>query len=68
MKGKTNITLLALIGVFLLIYFIPFSAARVSVANGEAFVLLSEYARNHPGRMFMYRSPPVQGLVPPTGS
>ena len=47
MKGKTNITLLVLIGVFLFVYFVPFSATRVSVAIGEAFLLLSEYAREH---------------------
>lgn len=47
MKGKTNLILLVLIGIFLLIYFVPFSPTRVSAAIGEAFLLLSEYAREH---------------------
>ena len=47
MKAKANKSLLILTGIFLLIYLVPFSSTRVSTAIKEAFLLLSEYAREH---------------------
>lgn len=46
-KDKKNRLLLGLTGVFLLAYFIPFDTPRVSAALNEAFLMLSEYAREH---------------------
>lgn len=47
-KGWTsNKKLLVLFGVFLAAYFIPFHSPRVSGAVNEAFLMLSEYARQH---------------------
>ncbi|MDH7483248.1 MAG: permease [Spirochaetales bacterium] len=42
-----NRRLLILFGVFLAAYFIPFEAPRVMGATQEAFLMLSEYARQH---------------------
>ncbi len=42
-----NKKLLVLFGVFLAAYFIPFHSPRVSGAVSEAFLMLSEYARQH---------------------
>jgi len=51
MAGKTEWTpnkkLLLVFGVFLAAYFIPFQAPRVVSAINEAFLMLSEYARQH---------------------
>jgi len=50
MSGKElspNRKLLYLTGVFLAAYFIPWGAPRVAGAVGEAFLMLSEYARQH---------------------
>ena len=51
MAGKTEWTpnkkLLLVFGVFLAAYFIPFQAPRVVSATNEAFLMLSEYARQH---------------------
>lgn len=51
MAGKTEWTpnkkLLLVFGVFLAAYFIPFQAPRVVSAVNEAFLMLSEYARQH---------------------
>ncbi len=44
---KKNRALLALAGVFLAAFFIPFSAPRVSAAVQESFLMLGEYARQH---------------------
>lgn len=47
-KGwSPNRKLLLITGVFLAAYFIPFQAPRVSGAVNEAFLMLSEYARQH---------------------
>ncbi len=47
-KGLSpNKQLLLVTGVFLAAYFIPFGAPRVSGAVNEAFLMLSEYARQH---------------------
>ena len=47
-KGLSpNKQLLLVTGVFLAAYFIPFQAPRVSGAVNEAFLMLSEYARQH---------------------
>lgn len=47
-KGwSPNRKLLLVGGVFLAAYFIPFGATRVSGAVNEAFLMLSEYARQH---------------------
>lgn len=42
-----NKKLLIVFGVFLAVYFIPFEAPRVLGATNEAFLMLSEYARQH---------------------
>ncbi|WP_319476774.1 permease [Marispirochaeta aestuarii] len=42
-----NRLLLITLGVFLCAYFVPFDAPRVSGAIQEAFLMLSEYARQH---------------------
>jgi hypothetical protein len=42
-----NRNLLILIGVFALVYFIPWEASAVASAVQEAFLLLAEYAREH---------------------
>jgi len=50
MSGKElspNKKLLLVAGVFLAAYFIPWSGARVSGALSEAFLMLSDYAREH---------------------
>ena len=44
---KKNRLLLAMVGVFLLAYFVPWSAPRVSGAVQEGFLMLAEYAREH---------------------
>ncbi len=44
---KKNRLLLLLIGVFLLAFFVPWGAPRVSAAVNEAFLMLAEYARDH---------------------
>ncbi len=47
-KGLSpNKQLLLVTGVFLAAYFIPFGAPRVTGAVNEAFLMLSEYARQH---------------------
>jgi len=47
-KGlSANVRLALLAGVFLFLYFIPFSSPAVSGALKEAFLLLAEYAREH---------------------
>jgi len=47
-KGwSPNRKLMLVAGVFLAAYFIPFQAPRVSGAVNEAFLMLSEYARQH---------------------
>ncbi len=45
--NRKNRLLLALTGVFLLAYFVPWGAPRVEVATTEAFAMLGEYAREH---------------------
>jgi len=47
LKDKKNRLLLGLAGIFLLAYFIPFDTPRVPAALNEAFLMLSEYAREH---------------------
>ncbi len=50
MAGKElspNKSLLIVAGVFLAAYFIPFGSPQVTGAIGEAFLMLSEYARQH---------------------
>jgi uncharacterized protein len=42
-----NRKLLIVLGVFLAAYLIPFEAPRVTGAVGEAFLMLSDYARQH---------------------
>lgn len=42
-----NRTLTAMAAVFLLAFFVPWSAPRVSSAVNEAFLMLGEYAREH---------------------
>ncbi len=44
---KKNRVLILLAGVFLFAYFVPFASDRVSAAVNEAFLMLSEYAREH---------------------
>ena len=44
---QKNRLLLVLAGVFLVVYFVPFSSERVSSAVQESFLMLSEYAREH---------------------
>ncbi len=46
-KTSPNLALLLLAGGFLLAYFVPFGNPTVSGAIGEAFRMLSEYARQH---------------------
>ncbi|HUV08947.1 MAG TPA: permease [Spirochaetia bacterium] len=46
-KLSANLVLLLLAGVFLFAYFVPFEDAGISRAVGEAFLMLSEYARQH---------------------
>ncbi len=46
-KDKKNRLLLVLAGIFILAYFTPFDTPRVSTALQEAFMMLSEYAREH---------------------
>lgn len=45
-EGKNRL-LLAMVGVFLVAFFVPWSAPRVSGAVNEAFLMLGEYAREH---------------------
>ena len=42
-----NVKLLILAGIFLFAYFVPFSHPVVSSAINEAFMMLTEYAREH---------------------
>ena len=42
-----NLLLLLISGIFLFAYFVPFDAPRVAGAIQEAFLMLSEYARQH---------------------
>jgi len=42
-----NRRLLVVIAVFLVAYFVPWGAARVSSSIGEAFLMLGEYAQQH---------------------
>jgi uncharacterized membrane protein YraQ (UPF0718 family) len=42
-----NIKLLVIIGAFVIIYFLPFTDARISGSIQEAFLMLSEYAQAH---------------------
>lgn len=44
---SANQKLLMLGGIFLFAYFVPFDSPRVSTAISEAFLMLSEYAREH---------------------
>ncbi|MFP4484449.1 MAG: permease [Spirochaetaceae bacterium] len=44
---KQNRILTAMAGVFLVAFFVPWSAPRVSSAVNEAFLMLGEYAREH---------------------
>ena len=46
-RDKKNRLLLGMLGVFLLAYFVPWSAPRVDAALTEAFAMLGEYAREH---------------------
>lgn len=46
-KLSKNIWLLILVGVFLFAFFVPFANPKVSGAIQEAFLMLSEYAREH---------------------
>jgi len=46
-EWSPNRKLMLVAGVFLAAYFIPFHAPRVSGAVNEAFLMLSEYARQH---------------------
>jgi len=46
-EWSPNKKLLLVFGVFLAVYFIPFHSTRVSGAVNEAFLMLSEYARQH---------------------
>lgn len=45
--NRTNRTLTAMAAVFLLAFFVPWSAPRVSAAVQESFLMLGEYAREH---------------------
>jgi len=50
MRGRSlsqNIRLLFLAGLFLLVFFVPFSQPVVAGALQEAFLMLAEYAREH---------------------
>ncbi len=47
LKEGKNRALLIIAGVFLAAFFIPFDAPRVSAGVNEAFLMLSEYAREH---------------------
>lgn len=44
--GKNKL-LTTMVGVFLIAYFVPWSAPRVSAAVQESFLMLGEYAREH---------------------
>lgn len=44
---KRNRLLTTMVGVFLVAFFVPWSAPRVSSAVNEAFLMLGEYAREH---------------------
>jgi uncharacterized protein len=44
---KKNRLLTAMVGVFLIAFFVPWSAPRVSAAVQESFLMLGEYAREH---------------------
>lgn len=44
---KKNRLLTVMAGVFLVAFFVPWSAPRVSAAVSEAFLMLGEYAREH---------------------
>jgi len=46
-KNKKNVSLAITAGVFLVAYFVPFSAPRVSTAVNEAFLMLGDYAQRH---------------------
>jgi uncharacterized protein len=45
--NSQNIKLLILSAVFLFVFFIPFKNPKISSAVNEAFMMLSEYARDH---------------------
>ena len=47
LRDGTNRTLFVLVGVFIVVYFVPFSNPRVTSAVNEAFAMLGEYAREH---------------------
>jgi len=47
LNNKKNKALIVLTGIFIAAYFIPFNNSRVSAALHEAFLMLSEYAREH---------------------
>ncbi len=47
LQNKQNRALLILVGVFLFVYFVPFSSTRVSAALQESVLMLAEYARQH---------------------
>jgi len=44
---KKNRWLTLMVGVFLIAFFVPWSAPRVSAAVNESFLMLGEYARRH---------------------
>jgi len=46
-KEKKNRSLILMTGIFLLFFFVPFQTPRLQQAVGEAFMLLSYYAREH---------------------
>lgn len=46
-KISKNILFLIMLGVFLFAFFVPFANPKVSKAIQEAFLMLSEYAREH---------------------
>lgn len=45
--AKKNRLLTLMVGVFLVAFFVPWSAPRVSAAVNESFLMLGEYARQH---------------------
>jgi uncharacterized membrane protein YraQ (UPF0718 family) len=47
LESRQNRLLLILAGIFLITYLVPFDAPRVAAAVQEAFLMLSEYAREH---------------------
>jgi hypothetical protein len=46
-REKRNRVLLVTVGVFLLVYFVPWGATRIQSAVGESVLMLAEYAREH---------------------